>query len=29
VVTDEHAHEVKAKLLAIKDELYSILSKEE
>ena len=29
VVTDEHAHELKAKLLFIKDELYSILTKEE
>ncbi|HEY4616925.1 MAG TPA: DUF465 domain-containing protein [Flavobacterium sp.] len=27
VVTDEHAHELKAKLLFMKDELYSILSK--
>ncbi|SEA44539.1 hypothetical protein SAMN05443667_104241 [Flavobacterium gillisiae] len=29
VVTDEHAHEVKAKLLFVKDELYSMLTKEE
>lgn len=28
VVTDEHAHEIKAKLLFIKDELYSMLTKE-
>jgi uncharacterized protein YdcH (DUF465 family) len=27
VVTDEHAHELKAKLLFIKDELYSIITK--
>ncbi|CAM3073565.1 YdcH family protein [Flavobacterium frigoris] len=26
VVTDEHAHEIKAKLLLIKDELYSMLT---
>lgn len=26
VVTDEHAHELKAKLLFIKDEIYSILT---
>lgn len=29
VVIDEHAHELKAKLLFIKDELYSILTKDE
>ncbi|MGO4819356.1 YdcH family protein [Flavobacterium sp. W22_SRS_FP1] len=29
VVTDEHAHELKAKLLFIKDALYSILTKDE
>lgn len=29
VVTDEYAHEVKAKLLFVKDELYSMLTKEE
>lgn len=29
VGTNEHAHELKAKLLFIKDELYSILIKEE
>ena len=27
VVTDEHAHELKAKLLFIKDEFYSIITK--
>ncbi|MGO4821315.1 MULTISPECIES: YdcH family protein [unclassified Flavobacterium] len=27
VVTDEYAHELKAKLLFIKDELYSIITK--
>ena len=29
VVTDEHAHELKAKLLFLKDELYGILTKDE
>lgn len=29
VVTDEYAHELKAKLLFIKDELYSMLTKDE
>ena len=28
VVTDGHAHELKAKLLFLKDELYAILNKE-
>ena len=29
VVTDVHAHELKAKLLFLKDELYGILTKDE
>jgi hypothetical protein len=28
VVTDEHAHELKAKLLFMKDELFSIITQE-